>query len=92
MSKAKFALGALVGAAAGLVAGFLTAPKSGKETREDLKRKANEIKDTTSEKVEKIRSQAEEKAGEMRDRAEEMRIRTENAVEGARKGFNKRVK
>jgi gas vesicle protein len=33
----KFAIGAVVAAAAGYVAGILTAPKSGKETREDIK-------------------------------------------------------
>ena len=40
MSKGKFVLGAAIGAAAGVVAGLLTAPKSGKETRADLKKKA----------------------------------------------------
>jgi gas vesicle protein len=33
----KFAIGTVVAAAAGYIAGILTAPKSGKETREDLK-------------------------------------------------------
>jgi gas vesicle protein len=33
----RFAVGAVVAAAAGYVAGILTAPKSGKETREDIK-------------------------------------------------------
>lgn len=38
MGKAKkFALGTLFAAAAGYLAGILTAPKSGKETREDIK-------------------------------------------------------
>ena len=36
----KFALGALFAAAIGYIAGILTAPKSGKETREDLKNAA----------------------------------------------------
>lgn len=33
----RFAVGAVVAAAAGYVAGILTAPKSGKETRQDIK-------------------------------------------------------
>ena len=33
----KFFLGMILGAAAGVVAGVFLAPKSGKETREDLK-------------------------------------------------------
>lgn len=36
-STKKFALGTVIAAAAGYVAGILTAPKSGKETREDIK-------------------------------------------------------
>ena len=47
----KFALGALIGAAVGAVAGLLTAPKSGKETREDIKQKAGEVKDAATEKA-----------------------------------------
>ena len=44
MSK-KLAIGAIVGAIAGLAAGVLTAPKSGRETRDDIKKKAEEMKD-----------------------------------------------
>ena len=36
----KFAVGAAVAAVGGYVAGILTAPKSGKETREDIKKTA----------------------------------------------------
>lgn len=36
-STKKFALGTVIAAAAGYIAGILTAPKSGKETREDIK-------------------------------------------------------
>ena len=51
MSKGKFALGALVGAVAGVIAGVLTAPKSGKETRADIKAKAEELKDGAEKKI-----------------------------------------
>lgn len=40
-STRRFAIGAVVAAAAGYVTGLLTAPKSGKETREDIKDAAN---------------------------------------------------
>ena len=43
-TKSKVALGALVGAVAGIIAGVLTAPKSGKETRTNIKEKASELK------------------------------------------------
>jgi gas vesicle protein len=44
MSKTvkKIAIGAAIAAVAGYVAGILTAPKSGKETRADIKNKADE--------------------------------------------------
>ncbi len=45
MNKGRFAIGALIGAAAGVVAGLLTAPKSGRETRADLQTKAMELKE-----------------------------------------------
>lgn len=58
MKKGNFALGALIGIVAGVVAGVLTAPKSGKQTRSDIKEKAAELKnaavkrtDITTERV-----------------------------------------
>lgn len=47
MKKGKFIAGAIFGIAAGLVAGLLTAPKSGKETRGDIKAKALDLKRTS---------------------------------------------
>lgn len=44
MNKSKLAFGAIVGAAAGVIAGLLTAPRSGDETRTDLNKKAKELK------------------------------------------------
>lgn len=52
MKKNKFIIGAAIGAVAGVAAGVLTAPKSGKETREDLKIKAAELKEETARRVE----------------------------------------
>jgi len=43
----KFFLGMILGAAAGVVAGVFLAPKSGKETREDLKKQGKEAIETT---------------------------------------------
>ena len=37
MSKSKYALGALIAGVGGYIVGVLTAPKSGKDTREDVK-------------------------------------------------------
>lgn len=79
MSKGKFALGALIGAAIGAAAGILTAPKSGKETRADIKAKATEAK-----------KDVEKKGDEIVDKAKDLKVRTENAIEGAKKGFNEK--
>jgi gas vesicle protein len=50
----KFALGASLAAAVGYVAGILTAPKSGKETRQDLKDTANEASEKVEENLQKL--------------------------------------
>lgn len=42
-STKKVAIGAVVAGAVGYVAGILTAPKSGKETRKDIKDKAGQL-------------------------------------------------
>lgn len=55
----KLAIGALIGAAAGLVAGVLTAPKSGRETRDDIKKKAEELKNKADSASDKTRKELE---------------------------------
>ncbi|MBC7869034.1 YtxH domain-containing protein [Candidatus Saccharibacteria bacterium] len=99
MSKGKFAVGTLFGAAIGLLAGVLTAPKSGKETRADLKAKAEVMKGDASKKVEKVQMKANKVADDMKDKAavasqdararsEDLKERAERAIDGARKGFS----
>lgn len=51
MNKGKFVLGTVIGAAAGVVAGILTAPKPGGETRADLKAKAAELKEEAARRA-----------------------------------------
>lgn len=90
MSKGKFAIGALFGAAVGAVAALLTAPKSGKETREDIKRKAGEIKSDAASKADDVRKKAEDVKKDVEAKAKDFTSRAENAVQGARDGFNKK--
>lgn len=101
MAKGKLALGALIGAAAGFVTGVLLAPKSGKETRKDIKDGALKAKDAAVEKAEELKGKATQVAedvtkkantvkGDVTEKAEELKSRVEQAVEGAQKGFNKK--
>ena len=63
--KNKLAMSAIVGAAAGVLAGMLTAPKSGQETRADIKKKAEELKQESS----KRKNQLVDTAGQATTRA-----------------------
>lgn len=60
MKKQRFILGTIIGAAAGVVAGVLTAPKSGKETRADIKNKAMELKDEAADHADKAKTKLDE--------------------------------
>lgn len=70
MSKngGKFVIGAMIGAAAGAIAGILFAPKSGKETRKEIGEKAKdyaakgeEMVVKEEEKIKKVIANAAEK-------------------------------
>ena len=56
----RFAIAAIVVGAAGYVAGLLTAPKSGKETRKD-------IKDVTTKRIQELEKQLKKKHTELND-------------------------
>lgn len=71
MKANKIALGAIIGAAVGVAAGILTAPKSGKETREDIKRKAEDAKVKVATTRDDLLFKAEEATDDMRQKAVE---------------------
>lgn len=79
MSKGKkLGLGLIIGAAAGLITGLLAAPKSGRETRDDLKKKADEVKVTAERKLKeahkelgKLSDEAATTAGKLRGKAKD---------------------
>jgi gas vesicle protein len=74
----KFAISAVVAAAAGYIAGILTAPKSGKETRDDIKNTAKatyvaaekELKNLHTE-LGKLLDEARSMAGQLKGTAQE---------------------
>lgn len=78
------ALGVVIGSAAGAVAGVLFAPKSGKETREELSRYSCEtwekMKDNAAATGHRLVDTVEEKGSRMRTAAEK-------GVDAARESF-----
>lgn len=68
----KLAIGAIVGAAVGVVAGILTAPKSGKETRDDIKEKADDLKLQAVAKKDAALERAEEAVAAVKAKAEDV--------------------
>ncbi|MBW3569300.1 YtxH domain-containing protein [Candidatus Parcubacteria bacterium] len=57
IKKSKIALGAAVAVASGYVAGVLTAPKSGKQTRKDISKKASKAKTDGERQLKKLHSE-----------------------------------
>ncbi len=55
-----FAFGALIAAGAGYIAGVLTAPKSGKETRKDIAKNASKAKTEGEKQLKKLHSEINE--------------------------------
>lgn len=53
----RFAIGATVAAAVGYITGILTAPKSGKETRQDVKNAAVKAKSQAEKELKKLHSE-----------------------------------
>lgn len=56
-SASKLAVGAAIAAAAGYVAGILTAPKSGKETRKDIQQSAAKARSEAEHKLKALHSE-----------------------------------
>lgn len=83
MSKnsGKWALGAVVAAVVGYVAGILTAPKSGKETRKDIQNQALKAKAEAEKKLKSLHSELNELIAKAKRRAG-------SAKETAQKGFD----
>jgi gas vesicle protein len=76
--------GFLVGSVIGVATALLFAPRSGEETRAELRDKAVDLRDRTSETVKDTVSQAKTRAYELKDtvveRAEQMKQRGKQTV------------
>jgi gas vesicle protein len=71
-SGRKWALGALIAGVAGYVGGILTAPKSGKETREDITDKAVDIKNDTRVELENLQDDISDLLAKAKAKAESL--------------------
>ncbi len=74
------AIGGMIAAAAGYVAGVLTAPKSGKETREDIKNAATETYAKAEKELKKLNLQLSDLIEQGRDRADKLGTRARSEL------------
>ncbi len=89
----KFAVGALIGAAVGVIAGILTAPKSGKETRKDIKDTANKVFAEAEKKLKSLYSELSDLIEKGGHRLNEQKGKTKEelakAIDGAKQAQTK---
>jgi gas vesicle protein len=80
-----FLIGAMVGGGIAL----LTAPKSGKRTREQLKGMARDAKEKAEDYYDDMKDKAAEATEKVQDYYQEARRTVESAVDAAKKTFQK---
>ncbi|HEX3568286.1 MAG TPA: YtxH domain-containing protein [Candidatus Saccharimonadales bacterium] len=68
----RIAIGATIAAVGGYIAGILTAPKSGKETREDIKNKALQTYTEAEKELKKLHTQLADVLGQVKDKADDL--------------------
>ncbi|HEX8390602.1 MAG TPA: YtxH domain-containing protein [Candidatus Saccharimonadales bacterium] len=95
MARNKFSVAVLAGLI-GAALGVLFAPRSGKETREDLKRRADEakktgdhttarMKDTLRESAAEVKETVKRSSKELGDLADEAKVRASRIADDAKK-------
>lgn len=82
-STKKFAIGAVLAAATGYVAGILTAPKSGKETRADIKEAAQKTLAEAEKKLKKLHTELAALLNEAREAAAKLSGKARDELEKA---------
>ena len=75
--------GTIFGAIGGAIAGLLFAPKSGKETREEIKQGAVKAKDDAAKRFEGVKEEVTDKAEEAKVVAEKYAGKTKRAAKKA---------
>lgn len=77
----EFFKGFLFGGIVGAVVSLLYAPKSGKEVREDIRKRSLDLRDDAEAKLELAQKRAEEVMADTRKQLEELRKDAESAVQ-----------
>jgi gas vesicle protein len=81
MSGNKFIKGGILGALVGAVAGILFAPKSGKETREDLKQQATKAKSETEKQLKQLFQEVNEQVVHGKTKAQTLSAKAKSELE-----------
>jgi gas vesicle protein len=82
-STKRFALGALIAGAAGYLAGLLTAPQSGKETRQDIKDSAVRGMREAERQLKKLHTELNDVLAEATERADKLSGKAKEELETA---------
>lgn len=82
-STKRWAIGAGIAAAAGYVAGILTAPKSGKETRKDIKDAAERGMAEAEKQLKKLHTQMTDVISEAKEKVKTLRGSAEKDLKSA---------
>jgi gas vesicle protein len=69
----RWAIGAMIAAIAGFIAGILTAPKSGKETRKDIKDAAEHGVAEAEKQLKKLHTQMADTIGKAKEKADTLK-------------------
>lgn len=85
----KWALGALFAGIGGYLAGLLTAPKSGKETRQDIKDEATKLKSEAEKSLKQLHTELDKVIAEAKGKSGEVKDAAHKAVGAAESAKNK---
>ncbi len=82
-NSGKLVVGMFIAGLAGFAAGVLTAPKSGSETRQDIKRTANRVVADLQERIENLREDIDDLIIIATDKSYELKGRAKNQLDDA---------
>jgi gas vesicle protein len=86
-----FWAGFLMGGLAGAAIAFLTAPRSGEETREQIREKSFELRDTAEQTVDEALTAVKATALDVSNRAEELRAQSQVSLDEAQKQWTQAI-